>query len=66
MTSLADDTRWLDATDQAALVRNGEVSARELLDAAIERYEMHGRDGVTPASAYCSARITTVGLKFSW
>ncbi len=36
------------------------------LDAAIERYEMHGRDGVTPASAYCSARITTVGLKFSW
>jgi amidase len=39
MTSLADDTRWLDATDQAALVRSGEVSARELLDAAIERIE---------------------------
>ena len=39
MTSLADDTRWLDATDQAALVRSGEVSAAELLDAAIERIE---------------------------
>jgi amidase len=39
MTSLADDTRWLDATDQAALVRNGSVSAGELLEAAIERIE---------------------------
>jgi amidase len=39
MTSLADDTRWLDATDHAALVRSGEVSASELLEAAIERIE---------------------------
>ncbi|HTH04790.1 MAG TPA: amidase [Ilumatobacteraceae bacterium] len=39
MTSLADDTRWLDATDQAALVRSGRVSPSELLDAAIERIE---------------------------
>ena len=39
MTSLADDTRWLDATDQAALVRSGEVSPGELLEAAIERIE---------------------------
>jgi amidase len=39
MTSIADDTRWLDATDQAALVRRGEVTPRELLDAAIERIE---------------------------
>ena len=37
MTSLADDTRWLDATDQAQLVRDGKVSARELTEAAIER-----------------------------
>ena len=37
MTSLADDTRWLDATDQARLVRDGEVSALELTQAAIER-----------------------------
>lgn len=39
MTSLADDTRWLDAVDQAALVRSGEVTPLELLDAAIERIE---------------------------
>jgi amidase len=39
MTSLADQTRWLDATDQAALVRSGEVTPSELVDAAIERIE---------------------------
>ena len=39
MGSLADDTRWLDGTAQAALVASGEVSASELTDAAIERIE---------------------------
>ncbi len=39
MTSLADDTRWLDATDQAAMVRDGHATPLELLDAAIERIE---------------------------
>jgi amidase len=39
MTSLADDTRWLDATEQAALVASGQVHPSELLDAAIERIE---------------------------
>ena len=39
MTSLADDTRWLDATDQAALVRRGDATPLELLEAAIERIE---------------------------
>jgi amidase len=39
MGSLADDTKWMDATDQAALVRGGEASPTELLDAAIERIE---------------------------
>ncbi|MBV9720294.1 MAG: amidase, partial [Mycobacterium sp.] len=39
MSSLADDTRWMDAVDQAALVKNGEVTPLELLDAAIERIE---------------------------
>lgn len=39
MTSLADDTRWLDATDQAALVARGDASPAELLEAAIERIE---------------------------
>ncbi len=36
---LATETRWLDATNQAAMVRRGDVSAIELLDAAIERIE---------------------------
>jgi hypothetical protein len=35
-------------------------------DAAYERYEMRGTDGVTPQSAYCQANIITVGAKFSW
>lgn len=36
------------------------------LDVALEEYEMHGRDGVTPASAYPKARVVTAGAKFSW
>ena len=39
MTSLAEDTRWIDATGQAELVRRGDVSPRELVEAAIERIE---------------------------
>jgi amidase len=39
MSALSEDTRWLDATDQADLVRRGEVTAVELVDAAIERIE---------------------------
>ncbi|MCB0985235.1 MAG: hypothetical protein KDB06_11360, partial [Ilumatobacter sp.] len=39
MSSLADDTRWLDATAQAELVRSGQVTPAELLDAAIERID---------------------------
>ncbi len=35
----ADETRWLDATAQAELVAHGDVSPRELIDAAIERIE---------------------------
>jgi hypothetical protein len=34
------------------------------LDASYERYAMRGRDGVTPASAYPTAGISTVGIKF--
>lgn len=37
--SLADETRWMDATDQAALVRSDEVSPSELVEAAIQRIE---------------------------
>jgi amidase len=39
MSALADETRWMDATDQAALVAEGEVTPSELLEAAIERIE---------------------------
>ena len=39
MSGLADQTRWMDATDQAALVAKGEVTPSELLEAAIERIE---------------------------
>lgn len=39
MSGLADQTRWMDATAQAELVAKGEVTPRELLDAAIERIE---------------------------
>jgi len=39
MSSLADDTRWLDACAQADLVRTRQVSPTELLEAAISRVE---------------------------
>jgi amidase len=39
MSGLADETRWMDATDQARLVATGEVTPSELLEAAIERIE---------------------------
>ena len=36
------------------------------LDAAIDYYDMRGKDGITPQSAYCRATILTGGLKISW
>jgi hypothetical protein len=36
------------------------------LDASYERYVMQGRDGVTPASAYPTAGVSTIGVKFLW
>lgn len=41
LSPLARDTRFMPATQQAKLVREKEVSARELLDAAVERYEAY-------------------------
>ncbi|MSU47863.1 MAG: DUF3570 domain-containing protein [Opitutus sp.] len=35
-------------------------------DAAFERYDMRGKDHVTPQSAYCRANIITLGGRFSW
>ncbi|MBI4624858.1 MAG: DUF3570 domain-containing protein [Verrucomicrobia bacterium] len=43
-----------------------DATAAWQLDAAFERYDMRGTDGVTPQSAYCTANIVTVGAKFSW
>jgi amidase len=37
--SLAEQTRWMDAVAQADLVRTGQATASELLDAAAERIE---------------------------
>ncbi|MET0143825.1 MAG: amidase [Ilumatobacteraceae bacterium] len=37
MPSLADETRWMDAVEQASLVAKGEVTASELLEAALDR-----------------------------
>ena len=39
MGNIAHETRWLDATAQAELVRNKEVTASELAEAAITRIE---------------------------
>jgi hypothetical protein len=36
------------------------------LTLAYDRYRMHGRDGVTPQSAYPVANILTAGAKFAW
>ncbi len=36
------------------------------LDLAFERYQMRGRDGLTPQSAYPLAAITTAGARISW
>ena len=41
LSKLASETRFMPALEQAALVRNKKVSARELVDAAIERYEAY-------------------------
>jgi len=42
------------------------VTERWQFDAMFESYDMRGRDGVTPKSAYCRANIVTLGGKFSW
>ena len=50
MSSLADDTRWLDATAQAELVASGKVTPLEMVNAAIERVERY--DGAVNALTY--------------
>jgi hypothetical protein len=36
------------------------------IDAALEKYDMHGKDSVTSPSVYPKATIVTAGLRFSW
>ena len=43
-----------------------DLAANWQLDAAIEKYEMHGRDGATSPYVYPAATIVTVGLKLTW
>ncbi|MBS0662057.1 MAG: DUF3570 domain-containing protein [Verrucomicrobia bacterium] len=43
-----------------------DLAANWQLDAALEKYEMHGRDHATSPYVYPTATIVTVGLKFSW
>ena len=44
MTKLLDDLRWMDATAQADLVKRGEITPGELVDAAIARIEVLNPD----------------------
>ncbi len=39
MADLADDTQWMDATAQAALITNGEATSVELVEAAMARID---------------------------
>ena len=41
MGSIADETRWMDATAQAEMVARGDVKPIELIEAAIERIEKY-------------------------
>ena len=43
-----------------------DVTGRLPLDVAFQQYDMRGRDGVTPSSAYPRARVVTAGVKFAW
>lgn len=42
------------------------INASWQLDAALEQYDMRGKDGITSPSVYPDATITTFGAKFSW
>jgi amidase len=58
----SDDVRWLDATGQAELVRTGEVSAAELVDAAIARIEQDdGRLNAVIHTLFEKARAAAAG-----
>ncbi len=67
MPNIADDTRWLDATDQAELVARGDVSAVELVDAAIERIDrLDGALNAVIMRWYDRARTQAGAIDASW
>jgi len=54
---LTDEVAWLDATAQAELVASGQVSATELVDAAIARTEeLDGTLNALPLRMFEDAR----------
>ena len=56
------DTAWLDATAQAALVRSGEVSPKELVEAAIARIEtLNSSLDAVIRTRYDAARAVAAG-----
>ncbi len=58
----------LSAEDSASVGLKATWRASEhfSFDAAYERYALRGRDGVTPQSAYPTAGISTLGVRFIW
>ena len=66
MSSLADETRWMDATDQAALVAKGEVTPGELL--TVEASVVHEGSGyaITEAKVKVGGKLrSNATLTFS-
>jgi amidase len=62
MTTITDEITWLDATAQAALVADGELSALELVDAAIARVEaVDGTLNALPLRMFEQARERAAG-----
>jgi amidase len=66
MTSIAEQTGKLDATDLSDLVRNGEISIPELIDGAIERLEkVNGHLNAVITPMYAGARSGAVDQRSS-
>jgi amidase len=54
---------WNDATEEARLMRNGEVSAVELVDAAISRLQVPPELNVLVHADFGAARAAEVGRR---
>lgn len=66
MTSIAEQTGRLDATELSRLVKNGEISISELVDGAIERLEkVNGQLNAVITPMYREARALTINHPLS-